>query len=41
VVNLSAAPVPLPAGAAVLVASGPVGRDELPVDTAVWLRPPA
>ncbi len=37
-VNLSGAPVVLPAGAGVLLASGPLAGDELPVDTAVWLR---
>ncbi|HEY3953348.1 MAG TPA: glycoside hydrolase family 13 protein [Streptosporangiaceae bacterium] len=39
-VNLSAAPVDLPGGAAVLLASGPLEEDRLPADTAVWLRPP-
>jgi alpha-glucosidase len=39
-VNLSPEPVALPAGAAVLLASGPLGDDRLlPTDTAVWLRP--
>ena len=37
VVNLGAAPVPLPPHAGVLLSSGPVG-DLLPVDTAAWLR---
>ena len=56
VVNLSPVPVDLPAGADVLLASGPLGSGRLgsgrlgsgglgsgrlPVDTAVWLRPPA
>ena len=37
-VNLSARPVPLPDGAAVLLASGPLDGDRLvPADTAVWL----
>jgi hypothetical protein len=39
VVNLSAAPVELPAHGGVLLASGPLGTDRLPPDTAVWLRP--
>jgi alpha-glucosidase len=39
VVNLSAAAVPLPAHAGVLLASGPLAAgDRLPPDTAVWLR---
>jgi alpha-glucosidase len=39
VVNLSAAPVELPAHSALLLASGPLGGDaRLPQDTAVWLR---
>jgi alpha-glucosidase len=38
-VNLSAAPVDLPAGAAVLLSSGPLDEGRLPADTAVWLRP--
>ncbi|WHT17296.1 glycoside hydrolase family 13 protein [Crossiella sp. CA-258035] len=38
VLNLSGAPVPLPAHERVLLASGPLtGQDELPADTAVWL----
>ncbi|MFC5910547.1 glycoside hydrolase family 13 protein [Streptacidiphilus monticola] len=39
-VNLSPAPVPLPDGSRVVLASGPLGEDEreLPTDTAVWLR---
>ncbi|MER8184170.1 glycoside hydrolase family 13 protein [Kitasatospora sp. NPDC094015] len=37
VVNLGADPVPLPAGAAVLLASGPVTGGLLPADTAAWL----
>jgi alpha-glucosidase len=40
VVNLSAAPVPLPSHAAVLLASGPLGDGLLPPDTAAWLRIP-
>lgn len=37
-VNLSAAPSPLPAGTRVLLASGPLtGHQEIPVDTAAWL----
>ena len=39
VVNLSAAPVELPAHGGILLASGPLGTDRLPPDTAVWLRP--
>ena len=36
-VNLGAAPIPLPAGARVLVASGELAADgALPMDTAVW-----
>jgi alpha-glucosidase len=38
-VNLSAAPVDLPAGAAVLLSSVPLDEGRLPADTAVWLRP--
>jgi alpha-glucosidase len=39
VVNLSGPPVPLPAGAAPLLASGPLTADgAVPGDTAVWLR---
>jgi alpha-glucosidase len=37
VVNLSDAPVTLPVHGSVLLASGPVGGDLLPPDTAVWL----
>jgi alpha-glucosidase len=40
VVNLSAAPVPLPGHAAVLLASGPLDDGLLPPDTAAWLRIP-
>jgi alpha-glucosidase len=36
--NLSAAPVGLPAGAEVLLASGPLTGGQLPPDTAAWLR---
>ena len=36
--NLSADPVSLPAGAEVLLASGPLEGGRLPADTAVWLR---
>jgi alpha-glucosidase len=37
-VNVSAAPLPLPAGTTVLLASGPLNASgELPVDTALWL----
>ncbi|WP_307815430.1 alpha-amylase family glycosyl hydrolase [Streptomyces sp. 7-21] len=38
-VNLSAAPLPLPSGARVLLASGPLPDATLPPDTAVWLAP--
>jgi alpha-glucosidase len=38
VVNLSTAPVPLPAHTGVLLASGALDGDLLPPDTAVWLR---
>ncbi|MGH3210231.1 MAG: glycoside hydrolase family 13 protein [Trebonia sp.] len=38
VANLSAAPVPLPPDAEVLLASGPVYGGVLPPDTTVWLR---
>jgi alpha-glucosidase len=38
VANLSAAAVTLPAGASVLVASGPLEGGLLPPDTSVWLR---
>jgi alpha-glucosidase len=38
VVNLSAAPVPLPVPGRVLLASGPLSDDGLlPTDTAVWV----
>lgn len=40
VVNLSAAPVRLPEHSGLLLASGPVDDDLLPVDTAAWLRTP-
>ncbi|MGQ1795925.1 glycoside hydrolase family 13 protein [Kocuria oceani] len=36
-VNLSGAEVPLPAGAEVLLASGPLGDGQLPPDHTVWL----
>jgi alpha-glucosidase len=36
--NLSPAPVNLPAGVTVLLASGPLPGGKLPPDTAVWLR---
>ncbi|MEH0935804.1 glycoside hydrolase family 13 protein [Micromonospora psammae] len=39
-VNLSDAPVPLPARGQLLLASGPLDDDLLPPDTAVWLRTP-
>jgi alpha-glucosidase len=38
VVNLSAASVPLPEHAGLLLTSGPLWTDGLPPDTAVWLR---
>jgi alpha-glucosidase len=38
VVNMSGAPVALPAHQSVLLASGPLDGDRLPPDTAVWLR---
>ncbi len=38
VLNLSGAPVALPGGATVLLASGPLTRGELPGDTAAWLQ---
>ncbi|HEY2672884.1 MAG TPA: glycoside hydrolase family 13 protein [Rugosimonospora sp.] len=38
VANLSAAPIPLPPNAEVLLASGPVYGGVLPPDTSVWLR---
>ncbi|MEW1586747.1 glycoside hydrolase family 13 protein [Micromonospora vinacea] len=37
-VNLSAAPVPMPAQGELLLASGPLDDGMLPSDTAVWLR---
>ncbi|MEU5670767.1 glycoside hydrolase family 13 protein [Micromonospora sp. NPDC047762] len=37
-VNLSAAPVPMPAQGELLLASGPLDDGLLPADTAVWLR---
>ncbi|MCX5119457.1 glycoside hydrolase family 13 protein [Micromonospora sp. NBC_00362] len=37
-VNLSAAPVPMPARGELLLASGPLDDGLLPSDTAVWLR---
>ncbi|NGO78552.1 glycoside hydrolase family 13 protein [Streptomyces sp. YC504] len=37
-VNLSDAPVPLPAAGEVLLSSGPLAEGAVPVDTAVWLR---
>ncbi|AXI76715.1 glycoside hydrolase family 13 protein [Peterkaempfera bronchialis] len=37
--NLSDAPVPLPAGAETLLASGELTDGQLPPDTSVWLRP--
>ncbi|HEY0636659.1 MAG TPA: glycoside hydrolase family 13 protein [Pseudonocardiaceae bacterium] len=40
VVNLGASPVALPAGAEVLLASGPLTGSELPADTAAWLSTP-
>jgi alpha-glucosidase len=38
VVNISAAPVPLPPDCEVLLASGPLDDGKLPSDTAAWLR---
>ncbi|KAA2256018.1 glycoside hydrolase family 13 protein [Solihabitans fulvus] len=38
VVNLSPAPIPLPANESVLLASAPLAGDRLPPDTAAWLR---
>jgi alpha-glucosidase len=35
--NLADEPVPVPAGASVLLASAPLVRGQLPVDGAVWL----
>jgi alpha-glucosidase len=40
VANLSAAPVPLPSHAGILLASGPLDGDLLPPDTTAWLRVP-
>jgi alpha-glucosidase len=37
--NLSAQPVELPAGATLLLASGPLAGGLLPPDTTAWLRP--
>ncbi|WP_260479019.1 glycoside hydrolase family 13 protein [Kibdelosporangium aridum] len=37
-VNLSAEPVPLPRHESIILASGPLQGDQLPPDTAVWLR---
>ena len=37
-VNISAAPVPLPPDAEVLLASGELDDGKLPPDTAAWLR---
>jgi len=37
--NLSDAPVDLPAGSTILLASTAIGDGLLPVDTTVWLRP--
>jgi alpha-glucosidase len=36
-VNLGPAPVPLPAGASVLLSSQPLAGHELPADTAAWV----
>ncbi|MGO8960287.1 MAG: alpha-amylase family glycosyl hydrolase [Streptosporangiaceae bacterium] len=41
VTNLSGAPVPLPAGHELLLASGPLEGDLLPPDTAAWLVDPS
>lgn len=41
ITNLTDAPVSLPAGAALLLASAPLHDDQLPVDATVWLRPAA
>jgi len=38
IVNVSAPPIELPAGAEVLLASGPLAGTTVPADTAVWLR---
>jgi alpha-glucosidase len=38
VVNISAAPVPVPSHAGLLLASGPLDGELLPPDTTVWLR---
>ncbi|ONK10433.1 glycoside hydrolase family 13 protein [Streptomyces sp. MP131-18] len=40
-VNFSPAPLPLPAGERLLLASGPLDDGALPEDTAVWLTPEA
>jgi hypothetical protein len=40
VLNPSTAAVPLPTHVEVLLASGPLDGDALPVDTAAWLRRP-
>ncbi|MFC0113076.1 glycoside hydrolase family 13 protein [Kibdelosporangium aridum] len=37
-VNLSSEPVPLPRHESIILASGPLRGDQLPADTAVWLR---
>ena len=38
--NVGSRPIPLPAGSAILLASGPLGANrQLPADTAVWLTP--
>ncbi|XTZ16930.1 glycoside hydrolase family 13 protein [Micromonospora echinospora] len=39
-VNLSDAPVPMPADGELVLASGPLDHGVLPADTAVWLRAP-
>jgi alpha-glucosidase len=39
--NLSDAPVPLPAGSGVILASAAIEDGRLPVDASAWLRPPA
>jgi len=40
VANLGAEPVPLPEGAEVVAASGPLGAGLVPTDTTVWARWP-
>ena len=40
VANLGSGPVPVPAGAQVLLASGPLPGGEIPVDTTAWLTLP-